>query len=129
MSKKILIVDDDLDIVKLLGARLKKHNYNVVAAFDAVGAVTQAQNEDPDLIILDIKIPAGSGMEVCKTLKGSTHTCLKPVIVITALSSPELKNEAINAGVEAFIRKPFDFKELLSVIRRVLEEDKDESEK
>jgi DNA-binding response OmpR family regulator len=82
-KKKILIVDDERDIVKALMIRLKNSGYDVVSAFNGVEGVSMAYGEKPDLIILDIRMPAGSGLSVAEQLKRSTHTRAIPIIFLT----------------------------------------------
>jgi two-component system, cell cycle response regulator len=118
-EKKILIVDDEIDFVRVLSAHLKAHGYSTVFASDAAQAITAAQKERPDLIILDLSMPAGDGLTVLKWLSVSDHTSLIPVIVVTGLS-PTLKTEAIAAGAVEFYVKPVDIDILLACIRKQL---------
>jgi CheY-like chemotaxis protein len=115
-EKKILIVDDEIDFVFVLSTHLKAHGYNVVMASDAVGAITVAQKERPDFIILDISMPAGDGFTVMERLAKSDYTALIPIVVVTgkAMSS---KQRAMAKGVMAFFTKPVDFDLLLIFIR------------
>jgi DNA-binding response OmpR family regulator len=124
MSKKILVVDDDPTILRLIATRLKANNYDVVTASDAVFAVKKAHEEKPDLIILDIKMPAGGGMSVVENLKMASHTMLIPILCITAEASPEIKRKVTELGAEDFLAKPFHADELLSRVRKALGEDK-----
>jgi len=123
MPKKILVVDDDPTILRLIATRLKANNYNVVTAPDAVYAVKKAHEEKPDLIILDIKMPAGGGMSVIENLKMASNTMLIPIICITAEASPEVKRKAIELGAEDFLAKPFHAEELLARVKKALGED------
>ena len=118
-EKKILIVDDEMDFVRILSDHLKAHGYNTVMASDAVGAITVAQKERPDFIILDISMPAGDGFDVIERLAKSDYTALIPVVVVTgkALSS---KQRAMAEGVVAFFTKPVDFDRLLIFISDLL---------
>ena len=118
-EKKILIVDDEKDFVHILSAHLKARGYNTVAASDAVGAITTAQKERPDLIILDVSMPGGNGLTVLKRLAASDHTSLMPVVVVTGLA-PETKVEMLAAGAVAFYTKPLDIDILLTCIREQL---------
>ena len=115
-EKKILIVDDERDFVRILSAHLKAQGYSTVTASDAVGAITTAQKERPDLIILDVAMPGGDGLTVLKRLGASDHTSLIPVIVVTGLE-PTMREEAIAAGAVAFYVKPVDIDILLAYIR------------
>ena len=122
MAKKILIVDDDKQIVFLLASRLKANNYEIIVAYDALQAVAKAFSEKPDLILLDIKMPAGSGISVMDNLRNSAATSVIPVIVITAYPSPEIQQKVIEMGAVDFISKPFKAEDVLSRIRKALGE-------
>lgn len=122
MAKKILIVDDDKEIVLLLASRLKANNYEIIVAYNALQAVTKAFNEKPDLILLDIWMPAGSGVTVMDNLRNSADTALIPVIVITAFPSLEIERQVKDMGAIGFISKPFRAEDLLPRIRKVLGE-------
>jgi DNA-binding response OmpR family regulator len=118
-EKKILIVDDEVDFVRILSAHLKSRGYSVFGASDAVGAIAAAQKERPDLIILDVAMPGGDGLTVLRRLGVSNHTSLIPVIVLTGLA-PTMKAEAIAAGAVEFYVKPVDIDILLACIRKQL---------
>lgn len=122
MAKKILIVDDDKEIVLLLASRLKANKYEITVAYDALQAVAKAFSEKPDLILLDIKMPAGSGVSVMDNLRNSADTALIPVIVITAYPSLEIQQQVKEMGAVGFISKPFRADDLLPRIRKVLGE-------
>ena len=122
MAKKILIVDDDKEIALLLASRLKANKYEVVVAYDAVEAVAKAFKEKPDLILLDIKMPAGGGLSVMKNLRNAADTATTPVIVITAYSSQEIQQKVKEMGSANFIAKPFKAEDVLSKIRKALGE-------
>ena len=124
-KKKILIVDDERDIVKGLMIRLQGAGYDVVTAFDGAQGVFMAHKEKPDLIILDIRMPAGDGFSVAQRLRRSTHTFTIPVIFLTG--SPEASSEEKTRalGARFYIKKPYDPEELLDAIKRALEKDPD----
>ena len=127
MAKKILIVDDDKQIVLLLASRLKANKYEIVVAYDAMQAVAKAFSEKPDLILLDIKMPGGSGISVMDNLSNSAETAITPVIVITAYPSPEIQQKVKEMGAVDFISKPFKAEDILPRIRRALGEVNEES--
>jgi DNA-binding response OmpR family regulator len=120
--KKILVVDDDRDIVELLVSRLQANNYEVMVGYDGLRAVDQAINHQPDLIILDMRMPAGSGESVYQRLKNSTRTAVIPVIFITAFTGEDLKEKVLKMGARDFISKPFDAQVLLDKIKKILGE-------
>ena len=128
MAKKILIVDDDQQIVLLLASRLKANKYEIAVAYDAIQAVAKAFSEKPDLILLDIKMPAGGGISVMDNLRNSATTSVIPVIVITAYPNPEIQQKVLEMGAVDFISKPFKAEDVLSRIRKALGETGQEGE-
>lgn len=118
-KKKILIVDDEMDFVRILSAYLRAHGYNTVMASDAVGAVTVAQKERPDFIVLDISMPAGDGFVVMERLAKSDYTALIPVVVVTGRALSD-KQRAMAEGAAAFFTKPVDFDRLVVFIDDLL---------
>ena len=121
VKKKILIVDDERDIVKALVIRLKASGYNTVVAFDGAQGVFMAYKERPNLILLDIRMPAGDGFSVAEKLKQSKSTNRIPIIFLTG--SPEMSAEerAIELGARFYIKKPYDPGELLDAVKRAME--------
>ncbi len=124
-TKKILIVDDERDIVKGLMIRLKAVGYEVVTAFDGAQGVFMAHKEKPDLIILDIRMPAGDGFSVAQRLKRSIHTFTIPVIFLTGSPEQNAEEKAMALGARFFVKKPYDPEELLDAIKRALEKESD----
>jgi DNA-binding response OmpR family regulator len=118
--KKILIADDDEQIVALLANRLKASGYEVIVAYDSLTAVKRAHEDNPDLLIVDIKMPAGGGMTVFEHLKLSSYTALTPVIFMTSHASEELRLKAAELGARGFLAKPFSPEVLLLLVKRVL---------
>jgi DNA-binding response OmpR family regulator len=116
---KILVVDDEQDVAKALKVRLKANGYNVVLAYDSVQAFTVANQEKPDLIILDIMIPGGGGFVVAERLKQSTTTHHIPIIFLTGISGGE--ERAYKVGASGYVMKPYHPDELLETIHRALE--------
>lgn len=117
---EILIVDDDRVLVQMLSRRLKANNFTVAAAFDAMQATMVAVRNPPDAIVLDIGMPAGSGVEVLKRLKESVKTTHIPIIVLSGSSDPNLPKIAQDLGAEDFLAKPLDFDLLHRILCRVL---------
>jgi two-component system KDP operon response regulator KdpE len=121
-GKKLLVVDDDTDIVRAMHIRLRAHGYQVVLAPDAVAAISTARAEKPDLIILDIGLPGGDGFVVLERLKAVSELALIPVIVLTARHPIPNRDLALHAGAQAFFQKPVDNDEFLAAIRKALGE-------
>lgn len=128
MAKKILIVDDDKQIALLLASRLKANKYEIAVAYDAMQAVAKAFSEKPDLILLDMKMPAGSGISVMDNLRNAPDLAVIPIIIITAYSSPEIQQKVKEMGAVDFISKPFKVEDVLSRIRKALGEESREGE-
>lgn len=120
MKKKILVVDDEEQIVKLLTMRLQTNNYEVIIAYDGYQCVQMAKGEKPDLILLDIKMPNGGGVNAFETLRSNIYTEIIPVIFITAYPSQEVKKRVTEMGASGFISKPFDSEELLMKIQSII---------
>jgi len=123
MPKKILVVDDEPNVLRIIVARLSADSYNVVTASDAISAVERAQEEKPDLILLDIQMPAGDGTMVFENLKMIESTKSIPVIFMTANPSADIRQLVVEMGARDFVIKPFDANELMAKIKRALGED------
>jgi CheY-like chemotaxis protein len=118
-EKKILIVDDNADLVHIMGAHLEGHGYSVVSASDVAEAIKAVQKEKPDLIILDVAMPGGDGLNVLRRLNASNPRNTIPVIVVTGME-PRAKAEAFAAGAVDFYLKPVNMDTLLECIREQL---------
>jgi DNA-binding response OmpR family regulator len=121
-NKKILIVDDDPDVRQGMHVRLKANHYDTFFAGDALSSIAEARKHDPDLIILDLGLPAGDGFVVMDRLKSVPSLAVIPVIVVSARDVLANKERALKAGAKAFLQKPVDNAELLKVIRQALGE-------
>lgn len=119
-AEKILIVEDDRDQLMGLALRLKANGYQVFSATDGTGAFTQACKLLPDLIILDIGLPAGDGFKVLEWLAGMLNTSVIPVIVLSGRDPHLACDRVLRMGAKAFFQKPVDNDALLSAIREVL---------
>jgi DNA-binding response OmpR family regulator len=114
---KILIVDDDPDLLKALRLRLRANNCDVISVSDGYSVMGAAQKEHPDVIILDLGLPAGDGFVVLERLQLSDALAGIPVIVLTARDPQGNEARALKAGAAAFFQKPVDNEELMNVIR------------
>lgn len=119
--KKILVVDDDEDMRRGLGIRLKANGYSVVFAYDAISATSMTRKEEPNLVILDIGLPGGDGFIVMERLASIARTSI-PVIVLTGRDPSTVRERALSAGAKAFFLKPPDNDELLAAVRKALAE-------
>jgi len=116
-NKRILVVDDERNLVRLMEYNLKKHGYSIDTAFNGLEALQKVENNKPDLILLDIKMPVMNGIEVCVRLKQNPETSSIPVIVVSVLADNE---EVISLGVRSSITKPFDPEHLLKEVKLIL---------
>jgi len=119
-NAKILIVDDDPDLRRALKLRLRANHYLTFQASDGYSAIAVAQKEHPDLIILDLGLPAGDGYVVLERLQDSDSLSEIPVIVLTCRDAQSNEQRALQSGAVAFFQKPADNNELLGVIRATL---------
>lgn len=120
MSAKILIVDDDPDLRQALRLRLRANEFDTVQACDGYSAIAAAYKERPDLIILDLGLPAGDGFVVLDRLQKDDKLSTIPVIVLTARDPVGNERRALESGAVAFFQKPADNLELLQLIRATL---------
>jgi DNA-binding response OmpR family regulator len=120
-KKKILVIDDMPNVVTMVKARLEASGYEVIAALDGQQGLTYAYSEKPDLIILDIVMPAGGGYSVYTRLKMSPKTQSVPVIFLTAKDRPEDMARAYKLGVQYYVKKPYKPEMLLETVKKVLE--------
>ena len=120
-QKRILLVDDEEDILQLLSRRLQSWGYEVLTARKGEEALQRAAVEQPDLILLDIVMPGMNGREVCLGLKANPQTLRIPVIFLTALGMPEQIEVGIHLGANDYIVKPFEASEMRERIQDCLE--------
>src|SRR5271170_5610814 len=119
-GKKILIVEDEVVQLTALARRLKSAGFEVVAARDGLTAISTARKEQPDLIVLDLGIPAGDGFVVLQRLQILLNTGTIPVVVLSARTPIGNKDAALKAGAIAYIHKPVDIPILLKTINEAL---------
>jgi DNA-binding response OmpR family regulator len=119
-QRNILIVEDDADIRALLSLRLRQRSYDTSFATDGMTAVTVARREQPDLIVLDLGLPAGDGFTVMERMRAITSLADVPVVVITAREAATNREKAEALGAVAFVEKPIDFDQLLETIDALL---------
>jgi DNA-binding response OmpR family regulator len=121
-TKKILLVDDDKDFRRGLTLRLRSNGYVVTLAEDAVSAVSVARKELPDLVLLDLGLPAGDGFLVLERIRNLPSVATTPVIVLSARDPAGNRERAVAAGALAFFQKPVENDLLLAAIHKALGE-------
>lgn len=117
----VLVVDDDEDIRGLLDLRLRAVGHRTVFAADAIAAVNVARSERPDLLLLDLGLPAGDGLLVMRRLKAMPALAHVPVVVVTAKDPLLTRDACLGAGAAAFFTKPIDMPELLATVAATLD--------
>ena len=106
MAEKILIIDDDVDTLKLVGLMLQKQSYQIVAANNGLQGLEQAETENPDLILLDVMMPGMDGYEVAKRLRANPLTASTPILMFTAKTQLDDKVTGFEAGADDYLTKP-----------------------
>ena len=119
-KKKILLIDDEEDIIKMNMLRLVESNYDVISANDGREGVKKAEKESPDLILLDVMMPRMDGLQTLVKLKGNPRTSHIPVIMLTGIVEQAALNKARVSGAADFIDKPFNAEMLLEAIKKNL---------
>jgi two-component system alkaline phosphatase synthesis response regulator PhoP/two-component system response regulator VicR len=121
MPKKILAVDDERHIVRLVEVNLQRAGYEVVTAYDGREALEKVQSENPDLVVLDVMMPYMDGFEVLKNLKADPTTAEIPVIMLTAKAQDADVFKGWQSGVDCYLTKPFNPMELLTFVKRIFD--------
>ena len=122
-KEKVLIIDDDLNIIRSISFVLEREDYIVITAADGKEALEKAKEELPNLIILDIMLPELNGFEVYKLLKADTRTRKIRIIVLTAKGDKKNERLSKELGVDAYMTKPFSINMLLLEAKRILDKD------
>ena len=118
--KKILIIEDEPLVAKALSIRLKSAGYSSSIAYDAATGLMQFKKTEPDMVLLDINLPAGDGFMVAERIFEQSPTML-PIIFITASKDPQLLQKAKDMGAAGYFEKPYEAQELLDAIAEILE--------
>ena len=121
MNKKVLVVDDQPHIVRLIQVNLEKEGFEVATARDGVEGITMVRELRPDLVILDVIMPRKDGFEVLREIKADEALAETPVILLTVKSHNADIVEGLREGAELYLPKPFHPKELVSLVKRVLD--------
>src|SRR5215216_7596408 len=114
---KVLVVDDDVDLLDLMTYALRREGYNVVAAVDGQQALQRWESENPDIVLLDGNLPKVDGFEVCRRIRHESKT---PIILLTARDDEPDIVRGLTLGADDYVTKPFSTTQLLARIRAVL---------
>jgi phosphate regulon transcriptional regulator PhoB len=129
MKKKVLVVDDEKDIVDLITYNLEKEGFAVIGAYDGEMALELIEKEKPHLAILDLMLPGIHGLDVCKIIRKKTETEDLPIIMLTAKGDEVDKVLGLETGADDYITKPFHVRELIARVRAVLRRSEGSSRK
>lgn len=121
-KKRILVVDNEVQLVEMVKIRLEANDYEIITAYDGQEALEKARNEKPDLIILDLMLPKLDGYTVCRMLKFDEKYKSIPILMFTARVQESDKKMGQEVGADAYITKPFDPQILLSKIKEFIHE-------
>lgn len=118
--KTVLVVDDELDSLELIGFILKRANYRTILTSDSQGALSLIEKESPDLVILDLLMPVLSGLELCKAIKQNPILQKIPVLFLSAMVAEREIEAGFRAGAVGFIFKPYESEQILKKISEIL---------
>ena len=121
-TKKILVVDDEVDLVETVRFPLEMEGFQVLVSYNGEDALNQARKENPDLILLDVMLPKLDGYKVCRLLKFDERYKHIPILMLTAKVQEKDKAMGREAGVNEYIGKPFDIDELVQKVKSYLDE-------
>ncbi len=120
MSERLLVVDDEVNLLRAVAATLRAEGYEVTTARSGREALMQVAKAVPDLIVSDIRMPRMDGYQLARSLRDSPRTSLVPIVFLSAKGEMEDRVEGFRTGVDAYITKPFEPEELLAIIRNIL---------
>jgi DNA-binding response OmpR family regulator len=120
MSKKILIIEDDPGTVRFLVYTLEHEGYNVLPVTDGMEGLKKAQDEHPDLIILDVMLPGMDGYEICHRLRQKPETLTVPVLMVSGRARQDDKNVGLRMGADDYLTKPVDPETILAKVETLL---------
>jgi DNA-binding response OmpR family regulator len=127
MKAKVLLVDDEVDFVKLTEYNLCRQGFEVFTAYNGVEALHQARRILPDVILLDLMLPDIDGASVCEILRSQPSTADVPVVVVSALDGMVTRGRSAEAGVTFYFKKPVDMNVLGDRVRQVIEQHQEQS--
>lgn len=120
MSKRLLVVDDEVNLLRAVEACLRAEGFEVITARSAADALVSVAQTVPDLVVSDIRMPGMNGYELAQKLRASSRTMLVPVVFLTAKGETGDRIEGFRSGVDAYLTKPFEPDELIAVIKNIL---------
>ena len=125
MGYKIVVADDDAEVLDLLVFALESEHYEVIPAADGIETYNKVVSERPDLVILDINMPGMNGFEVCQKIRENSDTCLIPILMLSSLAKTKDKVTGIKLGADEYLTKPFEVFELTARVEGLLKRAKE----
>jgi DNA-binding response OmpR family regulator len=122
MKKNILVVDDEIGALTLIGIMLERGGFSVLKAKDATSALAVLDQNTPDMIILDVMMPGMNGIDLCKVIRGRDDTGLTPVLILSARGDAESVMKGMEAGANDYLPKPILHHDLVAKVRSMLSE-------
>jgi len=116
-QRRVLLVDDDRDLVRSLELYLRMEGFEVSCAYGGIGAIEEIAVNNPSAVILDIMMPDIDGVDVCRHIRQKLKDTRTPVIALTAVSNPKIRQESLAAGFNEYITKPCDFKRVRQAVQ------------
>jgi CheY-like chemotaxis protein len=120
MSKQIMVVDDEVQILTLMDVTLQRRGYSVVKARNALTALAMLDSLTPDLFILDIMMPGMDGIELCRVIRSRPQTAQTPVLIVSALNDPAMIKRGLDAGANDYLQKPAPQFDLVTKVRELV---------
>jgi two-component system, OmpR family, alkaline phosphatase synthesis response regulator PhoP len=117
---RIMVVDDEVGALTLIGIMLERGGFEVIKAHDAYDALNQLRSETPDMLILDVMMPGMDGIELCRQIRASSPTRETPVLILSARGDPESVEQGLNAGADDYLSKPILHHDLITKVREML---------
>ncbi|MDI6739854.1 MAG: response regulator [Candidatus Edwardsbacteria bacterium] len=124
MPKKIMVVDDEPYIARVIKFKLEQEGYTVISANDGITGLNKIREEKPDLVLLDVMMPGMSGYEVCQKIKGDAELAGIPVVILTAKGQERDREQGFSMGASDYITKPFSPNRLLELVKSIVGEAK-----
>ncbi len=120
MAKRVLVVDDEPSILKIIATQLRVSGYDVMVAMDGASALARIMESPPDLMILDVMLPKMNGYEVCTAVKQNPQLRHTPIIMFTALRGEQDYWKAMSCGADAYLTKPYSVDDLQQIVNRLI---------
>ena len=121
MKPKLLVADDDPNVLRIVKATFRKEPYDLIEAVDGKDALEKAYKEAPDLIITDVMMPEMSGYDLCRLLRSNLKTGSIPILMLTAKADLDSEEEGLDAGADDYLTKPFEPQRLLIRVKALLD--------